>query len=198
MAVSSISIHSFKIIARSSSLCWLNDPDCDRYYLWDIDESKPLIVVSQNQVERLLTEINSRFNLKLTITDSQREEGFVNRFPYHPRCRPRYLGRSQTKEEYERMTSDVPGVLARTLGELDPPSLDARLIEDFKVMIADAWQMTKNKSKASKEKKRVDRMQKLKLMTDELKRAQRYLGLRPTATEGTFWLSNVLDCYSSH
>ena len=82
------------------------------------------------------------------------------------------------------MANNTPGVLARPVNEMDPPPLDATLIEDFKIMIADAWEMTKNKSKALKEKKRVDRMQKLKSMTDQLKRAQRYLGLRPTASKG--------------
>lgn len=82
------------------------------------------------------------------------------------------------------MVADAPGVVVHPAEESDAPPLDDHLLEKFDLMIQDAWQATKNKSKASKEKKRVDRMQKLKLMTDQFKRAQRYLGLRPTDTEG--------------
>lgn len=163
-----------------------NDPNTRRYYLWDIEESKPLILVLEGQVHGLLQEINSHCKLELKVTNSQREEGLVLRFPDHPRCRPRYLGRSHTRDEYNSMTDQVPLVSVRAPGEPTPPSLDAQSIEDFRQMIEDAWEVTKNKSKASKEKKRVDRLKKQKIFTDQLKRAQRYLGLRPTAPDGTY------------
>ncbi|KAF2443453.1 hypothetical protein P171DRAFT_362217 [Karstenula rhodostoma CBS 690.94] len=157
----------------------------DLYYLWDIEESKPLILVHESQVHDLLEEINSRFKLELKITDSQREEGLVLRFPDHPRCRPRYLGRSHTRDEYNSMTDQVPLISVRAPGEPTPPSLDAQAIEDFRQMIEDAWEVTRNKTKASKEKRRVDRLKKQKVFTDQLKRAQRYLGLRPSTLDGT-------------
>ncbi|KAF1970212.1 hypothetical protein BU23DRAFT_474851 [Bimuria novae-zelandiae CBS 107.79] len=156
----------------------------DLYYLWDIEESRPLILVRESQVVDLLKEVNSHFKLSLKITDSQREEGLVSRFPDHPRCRPRYLGRSHTRDEYTSMTNQVPGIATRPTGEPAPPSLDAQLLEDFKSMIEEAWEVTKNKSKGSKEKKRVDRLKKQKVLVDQFKRAQRYLGLRPTVIDG--------------
>ncbi|KAL5453636.1 hypothetical protein PMIN06_005398 [Paraphaeosphaeria minitans] len=152
----------------------------DLYYLWDIEESKPLILVRENQACDLLKEINKHFNLDLKITDSQREEGLVLRFPDHPRCRPRYLGRSHTRDEYNSMVDQVPLVSVRAPGEASQPSLDADTIEAFRQMIEDAWEVTKSKGKATKEKKRVDRLKKQKVFTDQLKRAQRYLGLRPS------------------
>jgi hypothetical protein len=82
------------------------------------------------------------------------------------------------------MTDQVPLGGVRAPGEPAPPPLDAETLEAFRQMIDDAWEVTKNKSKASKEKKRVDRMKKQKVFTDQLKRAQRYLGLRPSALEG--------------
>ncbi|KAL1602559.1 hypothetical protein SLS60_005975 [Paraconiothyrium brasiliense] len=156
----------------------------DLYYLWDIEESKPLILVRESQVHDLLKEINSHLKLGLKITDSQREEGVVLRFPDHPRCRPRYLGRSHNRDEYNSMTDQVPLVGVRAPGEPAPPPLDAQMLEEFKDMIEEAWEVTKNKSKASKEKSRVKRLKNLKVFTDQLKRAQRYLGLRPSATDG--------------
>ncbi|KAJ4348695.1 uncharacterized protein N0V89_010073 [Didymosphaeria variabile] len=156
----------------------------DLYYLWDIEESKPLILVRESQVHDLLKEINSHLKLGLKITDSQREEGLVLRFPDHPRCRPRYLGRSHNRSEYNSMTDQVPLVGVHAAGESATPPLDAQTLEDFKHMIEEAWEVTKNKSKASKEKSRVNRLKKQKVFTDQLKRAQRYLGLRPAATDG--------------
>ncbi|KAL5390401.1 hypothetical protein DPSP01_001965 [Paraphaeosphaeria sporulosa] len=156
----------------------------DLYYLWDIEESKPLILVHEGQVDDLFKEINTHFNFELKITNSHREEGLILRFPDHPRCRPRYLGRSHTREEYSSMVDQVPHVSVCAPGEPSQPSLDTDTIEAFRQMIEDAWEITKNKGKASKEKKRVDRLKKQKVFTDQLKRAQRYLGLRPSAPDG--------------
>lgn len=158
--------------------------DLDRYYIWDIEESKPLILVLEDQVYNLLKEINSYLKLELTITDAHREEGLLIRFPDHPRFRPRYLGRSHSKDQYNSMVDQTPGVAVHPSGDQALPSLDITQIEDFRVLIEEAWEATKNRSKASKEKKRVQRMKKLKALTDQLKRAQRYLGLRPTYLQG--------------
>jgi hypothetical protein len=174
------------LLATSITFTLKDDAKSGRYYLWDIEESKPLILVRESQTLDLLNEINSYFKLSLKITDSQREEGLVLRFPNHPRCRPRYLSRSHTRDEYNSMTDQVPLVSVRAPGEQASPSLDAETLEAFRQMIEDAWEVTKNKSKASKEKKRVDRLKKQKVFTDQFKRAQRYLGLRPSTPEGTY------------
>lgn len=84
------------------------------------------------------------------------------------------------------MTDQVPSADVRAPSEADVPPLDLQALADFKQMIEDAWEVQKNKSKASKEKKRVDRLKKQKVLTDQLKRAQRYLGLRPTASTGKY------------
>jgi hypothetical protein len=65
-----------------------------RYYVWDVEPLHPLILVPETQFQGLLEEINSHLKLKLRITNPQREEGLVGRFPDHPACLPRYLGRS--------------------------------------------------------------------------------------------------------
>ncbi|KAJ4289697.1 hypothetical protein N0V90_011026 [Kalmusia sp. IMI 367209] len=155
----------------------------DLYYLWDIDESRPLILVRESQFEDLLKEINSGLKLELKITNQQREEGLVSRFPDHPRCQPRYLGRSHSRDEYETMVDQVPNAGVRAPGEPSPPLLDGQTLEDFKQMIQESWEVQKAKSKASKEKKKVERLARQKVFADQFKRAQRYLGLRPNLTE---------------
>lgn len=151
-----------------------------RYYVWDIEESKPLILVSESQFQDLLTDINSALNLRLHITDEQRDDNLVGRFPDHPRCQPRYLGRIKSREEYNTLLDTVPGVMSRSADEPTPASLDDRTLADFKHLMEGMLENTKAKSKAQKEKKKVERLAKQKVYTDEFKRAQRYLGLRPT------------------
>ncbi|KAF2006223.1 hypothetical protein P154DRAFT_422772 [Amniculicola lignicola CBS 123094] len=153
----------------------------DLYYVWDIDTVKPLVLVREEQFQALLKEINLRLKLNLKITDEQREESLVSRFPDHPRCHPRYLGRSHTKDEYETMSADIPDENFQAKGERPAPPLDGRTLEDFKQQMEEMWELQKNKSKAQKQRKMIERLGKQRTMMDMFKRAQRYLGLRPTS-----------------
>lgn len=166
-----------------------------RYYVWDIEPVKPLVLVHEDQVHQLLKEINSALGLGLKITDEQREEGFISRFPDHPRCRPRYLGRSNTREQFEDMVSQAPPGNFQAAGEEATPSMDGRTLEMFKQMMEDAWELQKNKSKTQKEKRKQERITKQKTMTQMFKRTQRYLGLR--ATHGEYSTSVVPFCVFS-
>jgi hypothetical protein len=153
----------------------------DLYFVWDIDEnlSKPLILVPESQVDQLLKEINSTLNLQVRITNQQREDGLVGRFPDHPRCTPRYLGRSHTKAEFENMVADTPS----TDGGVLPTG---RTLEDFKKLMEEMWDIQKNKSKAQKEKKKQEQIVKRQVLVQQFKRAQRYLGLRPSIQGGQY------------
>lgn len=164
------------------------EADKSRFYIWDTEWdtelSKPLALVTEQQFLDLLAEINSSLRLRLTVTDHQREEGLVSRFPEHPLCIPRYLGRSQSREEYDTMISNAPSAGFRAPGEPVPPTLDGRTLEDFKQTMEELWDVQKAKGKAAKEKKKQDRLAKYKGYADQFKRAQRYLGLRPTHQHG--------------
>jgi hypothetical protein len=158
-----------------------NHADCYSYYVWGIEEAKVLILISESQFQELVTEINIGLQLSLRITDQQREEGLVGRFPDHPRCQPRYLGRSRSKDEYNSLVDNVPSELFRLTGEPEMTALEGNTLADFKKAWEDMLDATKAKSKATKEKRKVDRLMKQKVFADQFKRAQRYLGLRPTA-----------------
>ncbi|KAF1830103.1 hypothetical protein BDW02DRAFT_534828 [Decorospora gaudefroyi] len=156
----------------------------DLYYVWDIDASKPLTLVRERQVHALLKEINSRLKLNLRITDHQREEGLVARFPNHPRCLPRYLGRSHSRDDHDNMAGNAPDESFRAAGEASHPPLLPPTLEEFKQMMQDLQDAQKAKGKANKAKKLEQRLDKHKAMADQFKRAQRYLGLRPTVPDG--------------
>jgi hypothetical protein len=149
-----------------------------RYYVWDADPVEPLILVRENQVQSLLKEINKYLKLALKITDAQREEGLVCRFPDHPACLPRYLGRSSSREQYDSMASNTPDSSFRAAGERPHGPQDSGTLEQFKQMMEDLWEIQKNKNKAKKAVKQQERLGRQTSMVDQLKRAQRYLGLR--------------------
>ncbi|KAF1951969.1 hypothetical protein CC80DRAFT_495619 [Byssothecium circinans] len=156
----------------------------DLYYVWDIDETKPLILVSEKQFQDLIGEINSALNLRLEISSRQRNDGLVGRFPDHPRCQPRFLGRSHSKDEYDSLTDNVPSVMVRPATEPAAALLDDDRLQIFKQMTEDMWDLTRAKNKATREKRKLERLTKQKEYANEFKRAQRYLGLRPTAPNG--------------
>ncbi|KAH7117680.1 hypothetical protein B0J11DRAFT_536476 [Dendryphion nanum] len=152
------------------------------YYVWDIDtaKTKPLILVPEHQFESLLHEINSVFKFNLIITPQQREEGLVGRFPDHPRCVPRYLGRSSTREDFYSMADSVPSTSFRADDEGDPPALEGRTLADFKKLMEEMWDAQQKKNKAGREKRQQLQVAKKQALVQAFKRAQRYLGLRPT------------------
>ncbi|KAF2268931.1 hypothetical protein CC78DRAFT_575474 [Lojkania enalia] len=154
----------------------------DLYYVWDTEKNKPILLIHENQFQGLLKEINSVLKLNLKITDQQREEGLVARFPDHPLCIPRYLGRSNTRKEVDTMADQAPPYGFSASSEPAHPPIDGRTLEDFKEMLEEMWELQKNKNKAAKAKKQQDRVTKQQNMNKLFKRAQRYLGLRPTAT----------------
>jgi hypothetical protein len=151
------------------------------YYVWDIEESNPIILVRESQFQTLIDEINAHHGLRLKINSHQRSEGLVGSFPDHPRCLPRYLGRAHSKADIDSMTANVPRASHRAAGEASHPPLEpgSTTLEEFKQMIEDMIEVQKSKSRATKATKRIERLGKNKSMADQFKRAQRYLGLRP-------------------
>jgi hypothetical protein len=83
------------------------------------------------------------------------------------------------------MASHAPGAPAI-------PAPEGRTLEDFKRQMEDMWDVQRNKNKAKQEKKKLERIGKQIIMADQFKRAQRYLGLRPTAKRGTLFFTQCL------
>ncbi len=126
----------------------------------------------------LLGQINHHLQLRLRITKEQREGRLVTSFPDHPRCLPRYLGRSHSREEFDELVESTPSDMHCALGEPAHPQLEGDILEDFKQRVQDLKETQKAKSKAFRLKKQQERLVKQKKMADHFKRTQRYLGLR--------------------
>ena len=128
------------------------------------------------EVEDLLFEINSRLNLQLGFPHPSIEPGFLLSFLTAGSPRPRYLGRLTTENDLESMERKILGPSFKQDGEepLDPRSFPA-----FRVVMEAAIQAGKNKSKATKEKKKKERILVKRSWCNQLKRVRCYLGIIP-------------------
>jgi hypothetical protein len=152
-----------------------------------------LVLVRESQVDSLLKEINSHLKLGLKVTASQRQEGFVSRFPDHPDYRPRYFGRSSSRDDYDNMLRNAPDSSFRPAGEPAHGAPDSGTLKQFKQIMEELWDVQKKKDNASKAKRQQDRMCKQMSMVDQFKRSQRYLGLRSTEAVGQTTSSGTLQ-----
>jgi hypothetical protein len=146
---------------------------------------KPIFFISTHQVEQLVTEINEKVPTLDICLDTLDSKGLVFDFPDHPTLRPRYLGCSTSKEQFEDMQHTMPPKSNQeSLIGLDFGQPDHRTLAAFKRSIEAAMEANKNKSNNSKAKKKEERIQKQQVMTKLLKRAERYFGLRPRRDAG--------------
>lgn len=139
--------------------------------------TKPLILLLAAEVEAFLFEISEKLDLELKFPRSHEEPGFLLEFHQERSPRPRYLGRLTTENTLEMMESQVLGPAFKGPGEAD--DLDHRSFDAFRRKMEAAIQAGRNKSKASKEKKKKARIIEKKGCCAQLKRTQCYLGIRP-------------------
>ncbi|KAF2101219.1 hypothetical protein NA57DRAFT_18202, partial [Rhizodiscina lignyota] len=152
----------------------------DLFYVYHPESDQLVALIPDYQFQDLLDEINKAFpKLGLYITGWQREHGLVTRFPPYRDTRPRYLGRSTSKDEYTNLTDNAPDASFRPAGEKPTPIADADTMEAFQDMVEACTELNKNKGKGSKEKKEMDRMMESKSSAEQVKRAQAHVGLGP-------------------
>jgi hypothetical protein len=83
------------------------------------------------------------------------------------------------------MAGNAPEPGFRAAGEPEGRPLEGRSLEAFKQLMAESLEAQKAKSKAMKAKQQQARLLKNRTLSDQFKRTQRYLGLRPTANAAT-------------
>lgn len=114
----------------------------------------------------------------VSIPVNAEDTGLVVNFNLHPSLRPRMLGRSNTRDEFNALENKA--VEFEDASEMYPP--DQRSLKAFKANMEAALEATKNKNKAAKDRKREEKVVKQQDMGRQFKRAQRYLGLRPRSS----------------
>ncbi|KAH7047340.1 hypothetical protein B0J12DRAFT_666443 [Macrophomina phaseolina] len=158
----------------------------DLYYIWPPADiaSKPLILITLTQFQLLIHDINQyRRNIDFKLTDYHRDSGLIIDIP-HAAFTPRFLGYCSSREDYNDMEQHrVPPKTYRAFEEPVLPSADKPTLEAFKAQIEEAILLNKAKNKAMKAKRREQRVSAQQNWGRLLKRAQRYLGLRPDKTD---------------
>ncbi|KAF2416198.1 hypothetical protein EJ08DRAFT_566986, partial [Tothia fuscella] len=155
----------------------------DLYYVWHPDGGdRPLVLIPESQFAHLLRDISASFrHLFFNPREAYyRDIGLVIKaFPSHPDFRPRFLGTSSSKQDYDDMVQNTPVANYRPTGEAVPSKpADHRDKKLFRQMIEEAQDLNKAQSKAVKAKKQEERVVRQQNIGKQLKRAQRYLGLR--------------------
>ena len=141
----------------------------------EADTDKVVIFITESQAKSFINEIDRLFpRLNVRVPDVEDHPGFICEFPKDPLLRPHWLGRSRSRQKYDFLENEAP--VFDMLASRDPSD---RNLQAFKDMIDNAIEAAKNKRKNANNDKKRERIVKQQNMLRQLKRAQRYLGLRP-------------------
>ncbi|KIW24183.1 uncharacterized protein PV07_09913 [Cladophialophora immunda] len=151
---------------------------------WDIHylhpplslSAKPIILVPHAQVQELITEIGQAFKIPVSVPPFPFTLTFYEDGTPKPQC----LGVSCSKEEAQEIQNNVPGV-PPDHGECpdDASNETKQLFEDFKHKCQSAIvAVGKSKGGRGKKKGADDRLIAIRDWYVQLRRAQRYMGLR--------------------
>ncbi|KAK1826246.1 hypothetical protein QBC39DRAFT_27157 [Podospora conica] len=151
----------------------------DFYYIHNPKNSKlsPVLFVPTFQFKHLLDVINNKLSTLLSIPHGFVAEKFELQFGVGGTPRPRFLGRSASVQDFERLTKTFPPIHP----DDNPKKLGPGPQAMFESIMAAASK--KVGSKANKSQKNMKkRMTNRKAWGQSVKRIQRYLGLRETIT----------------
>lgn len=162
----------------------LTDEFHRRHYIHGNQGGKPLLLVPEGQVKRLVKDINREFNAKVDVPAYPFQLSFYD----DGTPSPQLLGTFNSKDEMLSLQTTIPDA------PLDHGKVPANASEFLKQAFG-VWQdkvqagldadKKRNKGTARKKKQEVRRQLTVIETLDQLKRAQRYLGLRqkPPATQ---------------
>ena len=139
--------------------------------------------MSALQAQAFLDTINTTLDTQLVFPYESEEVGFLLRFSDDHTPRPRYLGRCISKMEFDKLESMIPDETFKPEGHSGMPKPTDRSLAAFRTKIELALDATKTKSKASRAKKKEERVRRQQAWARQIKRTQRYLGLRQRREE---------------
>ena len=108
----------------------------------------------------------------------------ITQFEQHPRLRPRYLGVSKSRKDYDNMASSAPDPTFTIDGEQKSAAPEDRSLEAFRRTFEECMEQHKQKSRRAKATRKAERIAHQQFIGKQLKRSQRYLGLRPKFSPG--------------
>jgi hypothetical protein len=113
----------------------------------------------------------------IVLDGTHLDNGVILKFDNHDTLRPRYLGRSKCQGDFHVMSGSIPSI-----GDIkEDPDYDDKSLRAFKKKMELAVDAQKNRTRAMKARKQEEQVLKKQRYRWDLKRAQRYLGLRASS-----------------
>src|SRR4051794_1339964 len=143
--------------------------------------AKHILLLPLDQVKHLIDQINLAF--KTTIDCPP--DPFTVSFFDDGMPQPKYLGISRSRDDLTAMKASIPNVpedYGEDFSQVDGRPTERALIA-YKAKIDRIMPSRKKDKQAAKRNKFNDRLLRQQDWVKQLKRAQRYLGLRPRATQ---------------
>jgi hypothetical protein len=144
--------------------------------------AKPIMLLPLDQVKHLIEQINLTFKTDIECPP----DPFIVSFFDDGMPQPKRLGVSRSRDDLANMEASIPNVpddyAEAFLVQKDALKPTERSFADYKAKMERIVAAKKNKQVA-KQKKMEDRFLRQQDWVKQLKRAQRYLGLRPKATQ---------------
>ena len=170
--------------------------------------AKPIMLLPLNQVKHLMDQINAAFKTNIDCPP----DPFTVSFFDDGTPQPKYLGVSRSRDDLADMEASIPiapddyaeyredlpqrGAVTNSSSGHAAPGIESgvrstmmqrrpteRSFAEYKAKMERIFAATKKNKQAVKKKKMDDRFLKQQDWAKQLKRAQRYLGLRPKATK---------------
>jgi hypothetical protein len=134
------------------------------------------------QVQQLLNELNQAFKTNLSLPMDP-DLGLLLPFVEDGTPRPHHLGQSCSREAKDELVAKIPESISEesdlnetVCGTSEDQSESAKA---FRAKMEAGFDASKNKSKATRERKRAEKIDRHREWTQSLKRAQCYMGLHP-------------------
>ncbi|KAL8374768.1 hypothetical protein RB599_001456 [Gaeumannomyces hyphopodioides] len=143
-------------------------------------DEKPVLLVPVANVNHLLDYVNAALGIRLTVPVGDSAEKFNAQFGIGNTPRPRYLGRSTSSADFDRLREELSS-MKPTVEPLKGATGQA--IELFRDLVDGLCRVSDNKSGAAKKRKKArQRVAARQQWGRATKRVQRYLGLRQKIT----------------
>jgi len=153
----------------------------------EADTDKVFVFITVSQAKAFINEIDRLYpSLNIRLPDEDDNPGFICDFPDDRLLRPHWLGKSTSRKEHDFLAGEAP--LFQMPTSRDPSD---RSLQAFKDTIDDIIEASKNKKKNARDGKKKERIMKQQDMLRQLKRAQRYLGLRPRNEDDSDLISGL-------
>ena len=145
--------------------------------------AKPIMLLPLDQVKQLIDQINLAFKTDIQCPS----DPFTVSFFDDGTPQPKHLGTSRSRDELTDMEANIPSVrddyADEPMHHEGARKPTERSSAEFKAKMERMLASTKKNKQAVKKKKMDDRFRRQQDWAKQLKRAQRYLGLRPTANK---------------